>query len=93
MLQSNLTSLKAEVQQYTDWACDSVKIELLEEEQTLKGKVRGLKEEVEAQMRLHDVKTLHAEDAVLAGNAGVADSLGSVWGREPRGLAASCRNR
>ncbi len=46
MLQSSLASLKAETQQYTDQACDSVRNELLDKVQTLEGEVQGLREEL-----------------------------------------------
>lgn len=42
-LQSSLTSLKAETQQYTEQACDNVKSELLETVQALEGAIQGLR--------------------------------------------------
>ena len=82
VLQSNLASVKMETQQYTDKACNSVKSELMEEVQTLKGEVQGLREEVKEERRRHEVVTLQAEkvDEVLATDARVSDLLGSAWG-------------
>lgn len=60
ILENNLSSLRPEAQQYTGRACNTVKSELLEEVQTLKGKVLNLRGEVEAKdRRLREVATLH----------------------------------
>ncbi|XP_050725002.1 uncharacterized protein LOC127002823 isoform X2 [Eriocheir sinensis] len=91
VLQSSLSSLKAETQQYTDKACDSVKSELLGEVQTLKGEVQGLREEVEAERQRRELATSRGEEQeasrVLAASTRVTDLLGSSWGpwQEPLG--------
>lgn len=51
---------------------------------TLSDEVQGLREEVKTERQLQEVATSHAmegdADAVLVGNARVADLLGFVWG-------------
>ncbi|XP_050693915.1 protein enabled homolog [Eriocheir sinensis] len=79
VLQSSLSSLKVETQQYTDKACDSVKSELLEEVQSLKGEVQGLREEVEAETQRREVATSHAEEHE-ASRVVAEGWLGSAWG-------------
>ncbi|XP_050717410.1 uncharacterized protein LOC126999053 isoform X3 [Eriocheir sinensis] len=81
VLQSNISSLKVETQQYTDRACDKVRSELLEKVQTLEGEVQGMRK-VERQLR--EVATSRVEEKeasrVVAANTGVADLLGVAWG-------------
>ncbi len=76
--------MKAETQQYTDQACDSVRNELLDKVQTLEGDVQGLREEVRTEKQRRELATAHAEEQVaprvLAGTAGVAELLGHAWG-------------
>lgn len=56
MLEKNLLSLRAEAQQYTDRACDTLKSELVEEVQTKKDEFLGLRGEMEAaEWRLREV--------------------------------------
>ncbi|KAK8398602.1 hypothetical protein O3P69_004025 [Scylla paramamosain] len=82
--QSSLASLKAETQQYTDQACDSVVNELLDKVQTLEGEVQGLREEVRMEKQRHELATAHLEEQaaprVLPGTTGVVDLLGPAWG-------------
>ncbi len=93
VLQSNLTSLKAETQQYTDEACDSVRSELLDKVQTLEGEVQGLREEeVKMERQRRELATARGEEQaagrVLAGSAGVEDLLGPAWSPWHEPLAA-----
>ncbi|KAK8389762.1 hypothetical protein O3P69_009038 [Scylla paramamosain] len=84
MLQSSVASLKAETQQYTDQACNSVRNELLDKVQTLEGEDQGLKEEVRTEKQRRELATARAEEQaalrVLAGTAGVVDLLGPALG-------------
>ncbi|KAK8384500.1 hypothetical protein O3P69_009354 [Scylla paramamosain] len=84
VLQSSLASLKAETQQYTDQACDSVRNELLDKVQSLEGEVQGLREEVRTEKQRRDLATARAEEQaaplVLGGTVRVADLLGPAWG-------------
>ena len=80
VMQSSLSSLRVETQQYTDQACDSVRSELLEKVQTLENEVHGLRE-VERQLR--EVAASHVEQReatrVLAPGAEAAELLGPAW--------------
>lgn len=63
VMQSNLGSLRAEMQQYTDQACDNIRSEQQGDIQTHKGKVQSFREEMQVILQC-ELATLHARDAV-----------------------------
>ncbi len=102
MLQSSLASLKAETQQYTDQACDSVRNELLDKVQTLEGEVQDLREEVRTekhgaswQQRARRNRRPHVFWRVKPPVWRTCWGLPGALGKNPRlgGLAASCQSR
>lgn len=88
IVEKNFSSLRMEAQQYTYKTCDSVKNEVLEKVQSLKGEVHGLRDEVEAAKRRHReaVESQPTQDKPTVARGGVAEL-------SCRGHAASRRSR